>query len=76
MVVEWIERPTRVCAIRVRFHLVRKRKINEKEAGGWPILKKVIWLYTNFKTGGSHAEKFVGSRTQTLPVVQSQLEKK
>ena len=39
VVVKWIERPTRVHAIQVRFHLVRKRKIYKKRGRGWPIKK-------------------------------------
>ena len=42
VVVKWIERTTRVCAIWVWFHLVENRKINEKEAGDGPYLKDLL----------------------------------
>ena len=36
VVVLWIEWLTWVCAIRVQFHLVRKKKLKKKEAGVGP----------------------------------------
>ena len=45
VVVYWIERLTLVRAIRVRPHLVRKRKINEKRPGLAQNLKKVFALH-------------------------------